>query len=159
VVPFGREIGISPTAAAGALSLIAGMSITGRIGGGSLLDRMGWKKGLLFFLGLAAVMLLWLTGTRNLWMLYLFAIIYGFCYAAEIPAITGWTGALFGTKSLAGLLGIQGAISGFGCALGPILGGFIFDITESYYISFLIAAISFAAAAVLTLRLPHLGWR
>lgn len=144
LVPFAMEKGISRGEAAMALGLIGGAAILGRVFGGMLLDRIGWRGGLSIFLGISSVMFLWLIGVKALWMLFLFSVIYGLGYAAEIPALVGWTGDLFGTAHLGEILGIQGAISAVGASLGPLIGGVVFDLTQSYTIAFALGSLSFA---------------
>lgn len=143
-VPFAMERGFHRNEAAAALGLIGGVAILGRVFGGMLLDRIGWGRGLSLFLVTSSVMLLWLIKVREPWMLFLFSVIYGLGYAAEIPALVGWTGSLFGTARLGEILGIQGAVGAIGAALGPLLGGVVFDLTHSYTIAFVLGSLSFA---------------
>ena len=62
-------------------------------------------------------------------------------------------GSFFGTKSVGAILGMVIVGYTIGAAAGPILAGFIFDTTGSYYIAFLSAAIAMAIAFLLCLFL------
>jgi len=84
IVPFAITIGIDETAAAGALALIGGLSIAGRIGMGTVAQRTGFRRALVICASLCAAVVLWLLGVQSLWMIYLFAIIYGFCYGGKL---------------------------------------------------------------------------
>jgi MFS family permease len=134
-----------------ALGLIGGISILGRIGMGLVSEKIGWKWGLFLSCLLSGLMLLWLVGVRNLWMLSVFALIYGFFYGGKITTIPGLIGSFFGTRFLGEIIGAIHAVSLAGGIIGPVLGGYIFDQSGSYRIVFLIAALAFLTSAVLTL--------
>ena len=149
VVPFAIAIGIDATAAAGALALIGGLSIAGRIVMGTAARKTGFRLALIICAGISTVMFLWLLGVQSLWMLYFFAIIYGFSYGGKVPQITGLIGYCFPGKSLATIFGTIHAISMTGGIVGPLLGGFVFDRTGSYQIAFIAGASFWALCAIL----------
>ena len=88
-------------------------------------------------------------------MLYLFAIVFGFADGGMGSVVTPLVARIFGLKSL-GL--IFGAISfgvTIGCALGPLLTGYIFDVTDSYNLAFLVlAAIGLTGLILIVLLKP-----
>jgi MFS transporter, OFA family, oxalate/formate antiporter len=151
IVPFATDLEIPKAFAASALGLIGGLSILGRVGMGLVAEKIGWKWGLFLSCLLSGLMLLWLIGVGNLWMLSVFAVIYGFFYGGKITTIPGLIGSFFGTRSLGEMIGAIHAVSLAGGIIGPVLGGYIFDRTGSYRIAFLIAALSFLISAALTL--------
>ncbi len=151
IVPYATDLEISKAFAASALGLIGGISIFGRIGMGLLSEKIGWKWGLFLSCLICALMLFWLLAVRNLWMLSIFALIYGFFYGGKITAIPGLIGSFFGTRSLGEIIGAIHAASLTGGIIGPVLGGYIFDKSGSYRIAFLIAALAFLTSAALTL--------
>ena len=153
VVPFAINVGINETAAAGALALIGGLSIAGRIGMGTVAQKMGFKRVLIICTGACAVMFLWLLRVQSLWMIYSFAIIYGFFYGGHVPQIPGLIGYFFPGKSLTTIFGTLGAISSMGSILGPLVGGLVWDRTGSYGMAFIIGASFWALAAILALLL------
>jgi OFA family oxalate/formate antiporter-like MFS transporter len=151
IVPYATDLEISKTFAASALGLIGGISILGRIGLGLVSEKIGWKWGLFLSCLLSGLMLLWLIGVRNLWMLSVFAVVYGFFYGGKITTIPGLIASFFGTRSLGEIIGAIHAVSLTGGIIGPVLGGYIFDRSGSYRIAFLIAALAFLTSAILTL--------
>ena len=151
VVRYAIDLGVSPTVAAGVLGITGGVSIAGRIVMGGAAEKIGWKKALAICCFGAAAMILWLIGAKSLWMLYVFAIIYGFFYGGKVPQIPGLVGFFFGTKSLAELIGITHAIAILIGSGGPLLAGYIFDATGSYAVAFIICVVCFLAAGVLTM--------
>lgn len=151
IVPYLTDLGISRALAAGALGLIGGISISGRIGMGVLSEKIGWKWGLFLCCLICSLMLFWLIGVRTPWMLLVFTLTYGFFYGGKITTIPGLIGSFFGTRSLGEIIGIIHAVSLTGGIIGPVLGGYIFDLSGSYRFAFLIAALAFLASAILTL--------
>ena len=148
IVPFAITVVKNETAAAGALALIGGLSIAGRIGMGTVAQKVGFKRVLIICTGVCAVMFIWLLRVQSLWMIYFFAIIFGFFSGGLVPQIPGLTGYFFPGKSLTTIFGTLGAISSIGGILGPLVGGLAWDRTGSYGIAFIIGA-SFWALTVL----------
>ena len=117
---------------------------------GVLSEKIGWKWGLLLCCLVCTLMLFWLVSVRTLWMLLVFAIFYGFFYGGKITTLPGLIGYYFGTRSLGGIIGTIHALSLGGGIIGPVLGGYVFDLSGSYRIAFLIAALAFLTSMVLT---------
>jgi len=151
IVPYATDLGISKTLAAGALGLIGGISIPGRVTIGVFAERIGWKWGLFLSCLLCGLMLFWLIAVKTLWMLSFFAFVYGFFYGGKITAVPGLIGSFFGTRSLGEIIGTIHAASLTGGIIGPVLGGYIFDRSGSYRFAFLIAALAFLFSAILAL--------
>ncbi len=143
-VPYAVDMGISPMDAAVMLSLIGAANIVGRLVIGKVSDTMDRKA-----LGVACALvqvgtLLWLMWANGLWMLYLFAIAYGFLWGGSGAVITALIGDVFGTRSLGAIMGMMSAGWALGAAIGPAVGGYIFDVSGSYFTAF-----ATGAAAVL----------
>jgi len=150
VVPYAEDMGISKLAAAGALSLIGGISIVGRLGAGIVCDKIGFKNGIIFSLGLCALMLLYLIEVKNVWMLYLFVVFYALGYGGKASALPGLVGDVFGIKSLGMVMGLIATAFGVSSVIGAPLGGWIFDQTNSYLLAFLLGAFSYGLGIICT---------
>jgi len=162
-VPFAMEAGISKASAAAAWGVMGGVGILGRVGMGSLGQKMGWKQALAFCCGMCALISVWLVFTTKLWMLYVFALVYGFFFGGKVPQVMGLLGFCFGTRSLAPLIAYAHSLSLIGGAAGPILAGFIHDQTGNYYIAIWASVTSWVLAASITyfvvkppLKLQHI---
>jgi MFS family permease len=126
------------------------MSILGRIFVPALAEKtIGWTRTITFCTLICAACFLWLIGVKEPWMLYVFVIIYGFFYGGKVPLIPATLRFFFGTKALGRLSGAAHAISLVGGALGPVLAGYIVDVSGSYLIAFLVGAVFWVAAGVL----------
>jgi OFA family oxalate/formate antiporter-like MFS transporter len=82
-------------------------------------------------------------------MLYLFAIAFGFLWGGSGAMITVLIADLFGTRSLGAIMGMLSAGWSIGAAIGPAIGGYIFDVSGRYYGAFGIGAAAFLTAACL----------
>jgi MFS family permease len=153
------DIGAPSMIAAGVLSLIGGSSILGRLVIGGASDKIGTKRAWLFCLMCQVAMMFWLTMSESVWMLYLFAPVFGFTYGGIVPLIPAITGEFFGTKNLGAIIGFMGFGPTIGGALGPFLAGYIFDVTGSYYFAFLLGVATTIVATVFAMqtRKPERG--
>ncbi|MGA8849882.1 MAG: MFS transporter [Dehalococcoidia bacterium] len=153
VVPFAITVVKNETAAAAALALIGGLNIAGRIGMGTVAQKVGFKRVLIICTGVCAVMFIWLLRVQSLWMIYFFAIIFGFFSGGLAPQVPGLIGYFFPGKSLTTIFGTLSAISSPGSILGPLVGGLVWDRTGSYGMAFIIGASFWALTAILALLL------
>ncbi len=138
IAPHATELGISAASAANILAIIGGASIAGRIVLGGAADKMGTKLTLIFAYTLMVVALVWLLAAKELWMLYLFAAIFGLAYGGFIPIGPLMAAELFGLSSIGAIMGIGGFAYTMGGAFGPLASGRIFDVTSSYQLAFLV---------------------
>jgi MFS family permease len=132
IVPYAQEIKVSPTRAASVLSTIAGVSMAGRFISGLFIDRIGSKRVIIFCFILLIAGLLWLQIATELWMLYLFAVVYGVAHGGFFTAFSPLIAEFFGIKFHGALFGITMFSGNFGGALGPVMAGYIFDVTGRY---------------------------
>jgi len=157
IVPHATELGISPISAANILAIISGVSIVGRITIGSVSDRIGINSSLVAGFILSVLVLLWLQLAEELWMLYLFAVIFGFAYGGLSASPSLIASELFGLSSLGVIVGSFTFSFTVGNAVGVFLSGHIFDITGSYYPAFWVCAAAGVAGLVLIVLLKPIG--
>ncbi len=151
-VPHATDLGISATSAANILAIIGGGSIGGKMIMGSAGDRIGNMKAFIVSFILVSVALFWLLVAKEVWMLYLFAIVFAFGYAGVATLGSPIVAELFGLGSHGAILGAIVFVYTIGGAVGPIVTGLIFDIIGSYQVAFLACA----ALAVIGLVLASL---
>ncbi len=149
IVPHTTGLGISATTAATFLTAIGGLSVAGRIAIGSAGDRIGNKKVFVTCFILITVTLAWLLIADETWMFYLFAVVFGFAYGGLAVMHSPLVADLFGLKSHGAILGIIGFVNIAGGAVGSLLAGWLFDITDSYSLAFLIFSILSLVSAIL----------
>jgi len=154
IVPHATDIGVTPTAAAGLLSTIGGVSIAGRFVVGNAIDRIGTKPSMISCFILLITVLLLLQAANELRMLYVFAVLYGFTHGGFFTVISPIVAEYFGLRSHGLLIGIAvfaGTVGGF---IGPIFAGYVFDTTASYRIAFLgcVGVTSLGLGLILSLK-------
>jgi MFS family permease len=148
IVPHATDIGHSAGEAATILSLMSGASILGRIIMGRVSDNIGRKTTIIICSLLRAGAPIWLIWAQDLWMLYLFAMVYGFAQGGLVPPVSALVGDIFGLRNIGKILGMQDIGYGIGAAIGPAIGGFIFDIRGSYSLAFLFGAVAMLLGTV-----------
>ena len=157
IVPHATDLGIAPAVAATILSAIGGASIAGRLTIGMLADRLGGRRslGLSFLILLASFVLL--QSAETTWMLFLFALVYGFAHGGFFTVMSPTLAEFFGTGSHGVIFGIVLFCGTIGGAAGPLLAGTLFDTTGSYEMVFLILTGFCLLGLILTAALPPIN--
>jgi len=153
IVAHATDIGIDTLKAAGILSTIGGVSMVGRLCVGMAIDRVGTRKCLIGCLILLIASLLWLCTARGIWMLYLFAAIYGIAHGGIFTLMSPIVAEFFGLRSHGVFFGIVAFTGTVGGSVGPVLAGLVFDVTQSYQLIFLILVGLAIAGLILTVML------
>lgn len=65
------------------------------------------------------------------------------------PSVTALIGDTFGLRNIGMIMGTLNLAWGIGAAVGPTVGGFIFDLSSSYFVAFLTGALAMLALALL----------
>jgi OFA family oxalate/formate antiporter-like MFS transporter len=142
IVPYAVDLGISAMDGAFILSLISVANVLGRMALGKLSDTIGRKKLAITCALIQTGSLLWLVWARQLWMLYLFAIPFGATFGGSSAMVTALVGDIFGMRNLGAIMGILIAGFALGAAIGPAIGGYVFDVSGQYFMAFAAATIS-----------------
>jgi MFS family permease len=144
------ELGISIIRAANILATIGGMSIIGNFVLGSAADRIGNRQVFIIGFVLMAATLFGFVLTTKAWVIYLFAVVFGFAHGgmgtSESPLVAG----LFGLSSHGLIFGVVGVGFTMGAAIGPFLAGHIFDVMGSYQVAFLVCTAMGVVGLILT---------
>jgi len=78
------------------------------------------------------------------------ALLFGLSYGGWVMIYPVITSRLFGTKNSGAILGALCAIAGIG-GVGPYVAGYIYDVTGSYDLAFLISGVLMLGAFALSL--------
>lgn len=153
LVNYATDIGIASLIAATFISIIGIGSFIGRLLMGTASDRIGSNNALLACCIIMMSTLAFLIFASELWMFYLFAIVFGFAYGGEVPQMPVLVGQFFGMRAVAALVGVAVFGATIGGAIGAWVGGQVFDVTQSYQLAFTIATGASFVAIALTLML------
>lgn len=155
IVPHASDAGLSITQAAGVLSTIGAVSMAGRFTSGMAIDRIGSKSIMVICFFVLIASLLWLQIADELWMLYLFASVYGLAHGGFFTAISPIVVEVFGITAHGAIFGIVVFSGTVGGSVGPVLAGQIFDLTGSYELVFsMMTVMSIIAFGLILLLKP-----
>ncbi len=150
-IAFAVDIGFDPLYAAGVLGMGSFLAFPGVIATGTLSDYIGREASALLAYGisiLGVVCALLITSPDQHLLLWLHGCGFGLTWGARGPAITAKTADLFPGPRLGTILGVITIGSGLGAAIGSWAAGFIFDLTSSYRIAFLLSIVAYVAGSV-----------
>jgi len=156
LVPHAIDLGINPVESASVLSIIGGGAVLGRLVIGKASDNMGRKRVAIICALLMAIATLWLIWSSSLWMLHLFAIVFGFAYGGTTTPFTALVSDIFGLGHIGIIMATISIGWGVGAVIGPALAGYLFDINGSYIIAFWsgIAAALITAILTFIIKIP-----
>lgn len=135
-IPHLINIGIDAVTAAGILGLMIFVSIPGRLIFGFLGDYIEKRKLLAATMIIQGIAVLILGYATSIIHVYAFVVIYGLTYGGCIPLLMAFRGDIFGRKKYAQMSGIMSPFRMIGNVIGPVLAGYLFDVTGSYRIAF-----------------------
>ena len=82
-------------------------------------------------------------------------VLFAVYWAIEPGGVAGYTGAIYGRKTLGKIWGAATLIvMGIGPAVGSFMGGYLFDLSGNYQNSIIFATCSFAISAIVAFFLP-----
>jgi MFS family permease len=138
LVPHVTDLGFSAAEAAAVLSVAGGATIIGRVFLGVASDRLGKRGAVMLGASLHIIALLFLLWARELWMFYVFALLFGLGWGGMGPATAALISNTFGLGRLGAILGLLDVGFNIGAAIGPVVAGLIYDLKQSYFLSFLL---------------------
>ena len=126
---------------------------------GFLSDRIGREKVFTVCCVLSIIsmfILLSLKDASNPWVIYIFVVSFGFAMGMFSPALIAGAADLFYGKHFGTVNGILFMGFGLGGAIGPWLGGYIFDVTGNYSLAFTICIAAYTIACIsFWIAAPH----
>lgn len=134
VAPHVQDLGFTLTDAANVLAIINVSSIGGRIGMGRVADVKGIRFAMVISYGATVVDMIWGLVTRDLWGLYVYALIFGFGWGAQAVLRYPATAEVFGLRSAGLMMGILGIFENvLGAGIGVWMAGYVYDIAGNYW--------------------------
>jgi MFS family permease len=149
-IKFAEDAGYQSTIAASILALFGFVSMLGQVGA-YVSDLIGREKTALIAVVLhigGFVALMSVRDASQPWLLYTYAIGAGFATGMFSPTIIAAAADIFHGKNIGAISALLLTGVGFGGAIGPWLGGYIYDVSGSYHIAFLISAVAVGLAGV-----------
>lgn len=116
-------------------------------------DRIGNRNIMIIVFILISLGFLWLIFAGELWMLYIFAAIFGLSYGGFATVQSPLVADCFGLKAHGVLFGVISFATSCGGAVGSLVAGRMFDINGSYQWTFILCAILGVASLILSISL------
>lgn len=159
-VSYAIGCGLPVTAAVTIYSMEGAAGLGGRLLFGALADRFGAKPILVAGLFVQAVAAAGYLAVNQLDGFYAVAIVFGMAYGGTMPLYASLARDAFDPRILGGVLGAASLLSSLGMALGPVIGGWLYDRYGSYtwlYIGSMMVGLAAAAIALAFPRAPRAG--
>jgi len=148
-VTYAMTCGLAPLAAVTIYSVEGLAGLGGRLALGVLADRLGVKRVLIAGLVIQAVAAFLFIFASRLGEFYAVAATFGFAYGGVMPLYAVLAREYFGQRILGAVFGAAAMVSSLGMALGPAIGGWIFDTYGRYTWMYIgSAAIGLGAVAI-----------
>ncbi|MEW6663702.1 MAG: MFS transporter [Thermodesulfobacteriota bacterium] len=147
IAPHVQDLGFSLTVGAHLIALISAFSVLGRIGMGRVADRIGNRPALVVSFAATAGILFWGLAAHHLWMLYVFALVFGLAWGSQAVLRFAVTSEAFGLSSLGLLMGVLSFSESMAAMFGSYIAGDIFDRFGTYAPAFWLG-IGFALGGV-----------
>ncbi|MFH1350773.1 MAG: MFS transporter [Pseudomonadota bacterium] len=150
MIPHSSEVGMSAAGAANTLAIIGGASIVGKVLIGRVADSIGSRNTYMIGFILMTAALACIVPSKTALLLYTFSGFFGFAYGACVVSQSPLVAFLFGLGSHGLILGVLSFTFLIGGSLGPLLIGYLFDITGNYRLAFSICAVASFVSLLLT---------
>ena len=137
IVAYATDMGIEANRAAVIFTFMGGANILGKFLTPLIVIKIGSKKTLAFLLALQALALFVLIGADGLWMFFLLITIFGFGFGGSSPLRMTMIAEFFGLKSIGAMIGTIEIAWSLGAISGPVMAGFVFDVSGRYDTAFL----------------------
>jgi MFS family permease len=141
LVAFLETLSYSLHSATLVVSVVLGMAAVGKAAMGALGDRIGGKNALGIGFAMIAVGVIILLNARHVSMLLLWLVVVGIAGAAPVALVPMVTAETLGLKRFGTLFGWLSTVVTVGLFSGPLLVGWMTDVTGSYTMPFELCAI------------------
>jgi MFS family permease len=156
MVSYAAYCGVAPLTAATVLGAAGLAALFGRILCGLFADLTGAKRTLVVCLILQATAIALYPLAHDLDALYAVSILFGFAYGGAMPLYAILVREHFPAKIMGSVFGVVAMIAAMGMALGPPVGGWLFDRFGGYgWLYVASSAIGIAAALMAMTVRPH----
>jgi MFS family permease len=153
-VTYAMTCGLAPLAAVTVYSVEGVAGLGGRLALGVLADRLGVKRVLIAGLLIQAVAAGLFVFASRLGEFYAVAAVFGFAYGGVMPLYAVLARDYFGQRILGAVFGAAAMVSSLGMALGPVVGGWIYDTFGRYAPMYIGSAVIGLGAVAMALAFP-----
>ena len=159
LVPLLTDSGFSLDQATTVLMVLMFSGALGRILGGRLGDLIGALPSYIVMSAGQTLSVFWFPFLDSTVAIYLIAVVFGFTYSGVMSAILVCTRMMVSAKFAARAMSITSFFGWFGMGAGGFMGGYLFDLTGNYDLSFIgamvVGCINVAILVLFALRIRN----
>ncbi len=159
IVGFAQTSGLSAFASAWVLAFMSLSSVVGRIFWGMFADRHGSQFTLMLTLFAQGTLVLWLVNAQDPVIFFLYAVFWGFGYGGVGTQYGMVARDVYGPRLFGPGYAGQSCFSMVGMAMGGFIGGYLFDVSNSYVSAWLVSFGAGLISALLAMDLMTQGDR
>jgi MFS family permease len=153
---YARDHGIDEDISILIFGFIGIGSLLGRFAIGGLADKWGRREAVAaMYAGLMIISLWWYAST-SIWALSVYAVMFGVFYGGFVALSPALAADYFGGKAISSIIGLIYSTVAVGILAGPVVAGYVFDLTGTYEWVILASSGLFFAAALCAASLPKL---
>ena len=147
-VKFAEDAGFSSMVAASVFSVSGIFVVLGQLSS-SISDWIGREKTITIgaILSIGSLVAL-VRDTSQRWLLYVYAICFGLGAGLHAPTLVAGTADIFHGNCIGAIVGLLQTGMGLVGAIGPWIGGLIYDVSGSYVSAFILCMVCFALACI-----------
>jgi len=132
LIPYATDEGVSALISASIISVFQGACAVGNFSVGRFNDIIGGKPSMVICLISLTLSYVILLIANTVWFFYIAAILAGIGFGGAVTLRSTIVAELFGLHSHGEITGRIMFISTIGSAVGPVIAGYIFDISDQY---------------------------
>jgi MFS family permease len=157
---YARDHGIDEDTSILIFGFIGIGSLLGRFAIGGLADKWGRRKVVTaMYIGLMVMSLWWYVST-SIWALSVYSVFFGVFYGGFVALAPALAADYFGGKAISGIIGLIYSTIAVGILAGPVIAGYVYDLTETYEWVILASTGLFFASTICAATLPKLtNWQ
>ena len=155
-IPILTEAGVSRTNAAWLASLAGAAGIAGKLVSGLLLDRFraNWVGGLTL-MATALAFLLLMDGVHTPELIVAAMVVNGYSAGSKLQIASYLTARYGGVRNFGVIYGLVTSLVAFGSGVGPMLAGFVYDVSGAYTMFLLAGTVGCAICGMILMSLPR----
>lgn len=158
IIPYATDLGITVSRAALIMVVLGAVSMVNRVAIAGISDKVGVRISLNIVLFLMMLSYFCLHASQGIFVFLVFATLFGIAYGGAISLQALIVTEFFGLHSGGVIIGVVIFAYTVGAAAGPVLSGYLFDLTGGYSIAFWVASILAIISFLLSLllRIPKI---
>ncbi len=157
IVAYAIEVGVVAVNAALIITIMNIGTIASQFLVWFLARKISSRFTIIIMQGLQAVALYALMGMSSFYGIIILGLIFGFGFGGSNTVRLAMISEVFGIRSVGSIIGLVSIAWAFGGLVGPMLAGYIFDLSHSYFVAFLVGGLllTMGATSGFFLRAPR----